>query len=1316
MKLRVYLVFLFVVLNTILVSQDLRVISSDKNSILIEYRPTYKDTTIVESNGKKYLKIELPGTSVSNMLSFGEAQKLVRRFNIGVPGEFGNTIQIVSQDYSYLTGRYAPVPVYVKDSLSNHPVYYESIQYGNSKIEDVVTFGEYGQVRELPVQTIEIFPVQFDAAGNNIRLLNRLTVRINFSPASISNRVVISDNSYSSFILNFDAAKNWGISAGSLKKIGSSILADGNWYKIETKEEGIYKIDRTYLQSAGIDVNTLDAKTVKIFGNGGYALTEDLSKSNNTGMAENAIQVFTTADGKFDYLLFYGRGPEFWEYTTAENRNSIVRMKHQFSKSNYYWLTYGGAAGKRMEERTSLSATTFYNQTNTLAFKNYEKDSVNIGKTGREYFGDALTSNTKSRTFVNSLNGIIQGSTISYKIRTVNASTLDIPFRIDETGKQIYQTTIGSNFDYSYGVQDYFIKSLLADLPDERSVLKLSISSDQPNAKVYLDFIEIQYQKYLRALSDNILFFSKDTTANIRYALTNFSSQSIQVFDLTDYANVKSVKGTVDGGIFTFISAEVQKKVKKYLAISNSQYKVPSAAVKVDNLNIRGITSGTEMIIVTSKEFKTPAERYLKYRTIDSPNKLTAAIFYVDDIMNEFGGGLLDPTAIRDFLRHAYQTWTVKPTYVLMFGDGSYDYLNTEKNFNNFVPTYQTTESLNEISSSTTDDFFARIVGNDRKSDLAIGRLNHQTAGEADILIDKIIKYETNTLQGNWRNLITLVADDAFGAPGSFEGDFHTAQSETLANEIIPKSFEQNKIYLAAYPTVFTGAGRRKPDVNKAILNTINDGTLILNYTGHGAPEFWAHEYIFEFAIAKAQLKNDKYFFLTAATCDFGKFDNPDVQSATEGLLLMKDAGIIAGFTASRVVFGSANAVLNDSFYTNIFKSRDENNLPIRLGKAFMFTKQSKTDENDEKFLLFGDPSIRLNMPQIPISIDSINGKSTKLTNQISALSSVKIKGSIKKPDGSINPVNGEVITSFYDSERLVELKEMNYSVTIPGGLIFRGRATVTNGQYQVDFVVPKDISYENKMGKVVTYFAGEKIDGVGVVSNIVVGGTNQNIVNDGKGPEIEIFFDDVNYEGSYLVNPNFTLIAKLKDQTGINTTGLGIGHKLEGILNDDENKTYDLSNFFIGDLNSGGKAGIIKYPFTSMATGDYKIKIKAWDVFNNPSIQEALFTVVSSDQGLVLKEVVNYPNPLSSNTTFTFQHNYNSALNVKIKIYTVAGRLIKQIEEWNLNEKFIRVDWDGRDEDGNQLANGTYLYKINVESADGQFNDNVLGKLSVVR
>ncbi|MCH7827668.1 MAG: T9SS type A sorting domain-containing protein, partial [Bacteroidetes bacterium] len=156
-------------------------------------------------------------------------------------------------------------------------------------------------------------------------------------------------------------------------------------------------------------------------------------------------------------------------------------------------------------------------------------------------------------------------------------------------------------------------------------------------------------------------------------------------------------------------------------------------------------------------------------------------------------------------------------------------------------------------------------------------------------------------------------------------------------------------------------------------------------------------------------------------------------------------------------------------------------------------------------------------------------------------------------------------------------------------------------------------------------------------------------------------------------------------------------------------------TNFFTSDLNSGGKTGQINYTFNNLSPGEYKIKIKAWDVFNNFSSQESFFSVVSQDK-LLIRNVFNYPNPFSSNTTFTFQQNLNTFLDVKIKIYTVAGRLIRRIERNSISDKFVTIAWDGRDQDGDLIANGTYLYKIIVKSVDGTFNKSVLGKLAVIR
>ncbi len=1084
-------------------------------------------------------------------------------------------------------------------------------------------------------------------------------------------------------------------------------------------EEGIYKIDRNFLQNLGIDVNSLDPRTIQIFSICGYALSENYLNQSKIGFNEIAIYIEGENDGKFDqsdFILFYGRNTEAWEYDPMVRR--IIRVKHPFTQKSFYWLTFGKTNGKRISKKTSLNVSNPYKQQFTLSYKSYDKDSIKVGPSGREYYGDELSGSRNSRNYMTTLNGILPQSRIHYKFRFINTSSSNVSYTISETGHIIYNGIISRIYDYAYGRADVGTAYYDGNVNDERSNLKITLNTISSGIKVYLDYFEIEYKRKLEATGDYLLFFSKDTSSVIEYRLANFSNSNIYVFDVTDSWDVKMIDGAfISGGEIIFQSNEERYNVSKYIAVNQTTFKIPQNATSITTSNIKSNITGSELIVISNKYFRTQVEKYVNYRMNQSPYKLSTSAFYVDDIFNEFSGGLLDPTAIRDFIKFAYDNWQIKPFYVLLFGDGDYDYLNTIKENvdKNFVPTYQTIESLDEISSYVMDDYYTRVSGVDRKADLAIGRIPVQSESEAESVINKIIDYENYLEKGIWRSTITLIADDGPQAVGKDDGSLHTRQSENLSAKI-PKYFYQNKIYLAAYPTVYTGLGRRKPDVNKAIINSINNGTLLVNWIGHGNPNTWAHEYVFEKASTIPQLKNKNYFFLTAATCDFGKYDDPNEQSSTEIMLSMANSGAIGVFTAARVVYADANAEINDTFYTYLFSRLDENKFPIRIGKAFYLTKQWRTQQNDEKFHLFCDPTLRLVEPILWANIDSINGKTLSTSIQINALGEVKIDGSVKNNYNQQINFNGEVIISVYDSDRRVEFKEMNYSVTMLGGLIYRGRATINNGKFQTEFVVPKDISYENKEGRITAYIFNDEIDGAGYTNNVLIGGTDPYAVNDGKGPQIEVFFDDENFENAYVVNPDFTLIVKLHDQTGINTTGTGIGHRLEGIINDDENNAIDFTNYFVGDLNSGGKSGVIRYKFTSFEPGDYKIKIKAWDVFNNFSSEEAYFTVLSPENSLTIRDIYNFPNPFSSNTTFTFQHNITSSVNVKIKIYTIAGRLIKQIEENNLFNKFVKIDWDGRDEDGNLVANGTYLYKIIVESNDGKIKNSALSKLAIIR
>ena len=658
---------------------------------------------------------------------------------------------------------------------------------------------------------------------------------------------------------------------------------------------------------------------------------------------------------------------------------------------------------------------------------------------------------------------------------------------------------------------------------------------------------------------------------------------------------MKQISGaTISGGNYVFKAGENYTTRQKYIGVTSSSYLTPTNITAKENSNIRGITSGAEYIIITHSRFMEWANELKNYRMNESSNSVLSIVVNVDDIYNEFSGGSVDPAAIRNFLQHAYENWNTKPFYVLLFGDGNYDYYNIEGLDLNFIPAYELSYSLHEIDSYPSDDFYSRISGEDVKADVAIGRFNTQTVEDAEIIINKIKKYEADPERSLWKNTITLIADDGPTSRGD-DGNRHTYQSETLAETIIPDYFIENKIYLAAYPTVYTGAGRRKPEVNRAIINAVNQGTLMLNYIGHGDPNRWAHENVFTTDASIPQLQNEKYFFLTAATCDYGKYDQVETQSATEIMMLM-EGGAIGALTAVRPVYSNLNAALNETFYTNLFDN--PGNPHYCIGDAYLITKQTRTGDNDEKFHLFGDPTLHLNAPTLPVSVDSVNSQSLTSTVNINALGNVHIKGKVHDGSGNLVDINGESIISVYDSDKIIELPEMNYRMTVHGGVIFKGRASVDEGRYDISFVVPKDISYADDQGRILAYVYSDDKDGLGFSRNIIVGGTNESIENDGNGPEIEVFYDDFDFDKSYVVSPDFTLLVSLSDETGLNTTGTGVGHRLEGILNDDVEYPIDFSNYFVGDLDTGGNQVKVEYRFTNLEAGEYSLKIKAWDVF----------------------------------------------------------------------------------------------------------------------
>src|SRR5690606_14072914 len=456
---------------------------------------------------EKFYKIELLSGSVHDQYDWGKPAIPFQIVNVGVPSEFGNTISVLNSSYKELNGKVIPNPKFIKEEEIEKPVYEISSSYYEKKERELVTFDEFGLVRDLPVQSIIVNPVQFDPASGKIKLYNRIVFRVNFAqPQKIYSGY--NDKLASNTVINFDVAKNWAeVKKPELRKINiiNSVLAEGKWVRFEAPEEGMYRITRSMLSQFGIDAATVDPRTIKIYNNGGKMLPENYTLPRPQDLVENAITVVGEEDGKFDegdYILFYGRGIHFRDFDSSSN--SIKRFFNLYSKENYVWITSGGANGKRMAEKSGLNDEPLQIQTSSPAFVDIEDEKINMLKSGRSFFGDDFTSSVRTRTYTNMLHGRLPDFPVNYRIRFINASAETIGLGIAENGNSIFNGSMPGygSADYTHGTEYFVNASFNQSLPENRSVLRFNFTPTTVTSKGYIDYLEISYQKSLSAVND----------------------------------------------------------------------------------------------------------------------------------------------------------------------------------------------------------------------------------------------------------------------------------------------------------------------------------------------------------------------------------------------------------------------------------------------------------------------------------------------------------------------------------------------------------------------------------------------------------------------------------------------------------------------------------------------------------------------------------------------------------------------------------------------------------------------------------------------
>ena len=556
--------------------------------------------------------------------------------------------------------------------------------------------------------------------------------------------------------------------------------------------------------------------------------------------------------------------------------------------------------------------------------------------------------------------------------------------------------------------------------------------------------------------------------------------------------------------------------------------------------------------------------------------------------------------------------------------------------------------------------------------------------------------------------------DDGLTSTGD-DGTIHTAQADLLAQTYTPAMIDKRKIYIVGYPTVSSASGRRKPDANTAIIDAINRGTLITNYTGHGNPEVWAHEWVLTREESLSKLTNaDRLTFLVAATCDFARYDNPMEESAGEEIFVMEGGGSVGVLTSSRAVYSFQNAQFNNTFYSEVFK-RDSIGSFSRLGDAMWRTKQILYGTNDIKYHLFADPAMRLALPPQVALVDSVNGSPLVSVVSVPTLGTMVVDGRITKADGSDrSDFNGRALVEVYDAKQRVYVPEWGtFSYEVNGSILYRGEVSVSGGRFRGVSPIPKDVSYGDNPARVAVYAWDQTSDATGYTESIKISGTDTTAAVDTTGPQVDIFFNDESFRSGDVTTPGSTLLVNLADQSGINTSSAGIGHRLEASFSA-LGQPVDLSEFYRSNLDTY-QSGQVTFTIPDLPEGRQSVTVKAWDTRNNSNEQEVFFEVRASSE-LDVYNVMNFPNPFSRTTRFTFQRSSSDPIEVEIRIYTVAGRLIHVLGVPSSIDRFVEVEWDGRDRDGNDVANGVYFYKLITRPTGGGDAREVLGKLAVLR
>lgn len=1115
---------------------------------------------------------------------------------------------------------------------------------------------------------------------------------------------------------------------------GNSILASGDWYRFKVNQTGVNRINRSFLSNLGIDVSRIDPARIKIYGHGGTSLPLINSDEQFYDAPEIAITVTGAADGRFDnndQILFYAVSTDS-DYV-AENDSFI----NPYTDDSYYYITVDGAVGKRilpLIQPTGVAAVTYDYY---YAKQHYEVDERNIASIGRIWYGERFDFEPE-QSFDFEFENVV--STLPARIRIATGAVAD---NATSMSFNVNGQTIGSSNLSGIGGQNIRAASRATFFNNSTnlnsSAVTVTVSynnNGNPGASGYLDYIGLEVPQSLTGVGAQFRFTVPNASSQAGVVAYQFSNASEinEIWDVTDPYNVRKVSNTAQSPAFSFV--DNGGETKEYVAVDNTDYYnvVSISNSRVANQNLKGTIfndrsgnfSDIDYLIVTPQFLRSEAQRLANYHITES--NLNTKVVTLEEIYNEFSEGRQDISAIRNFVRYIYDNASSPANriqYLNLFGDASYDYKDRIRVRDNIVPSYFSAESTSLTTSYCTDDFYVFMddgegaVTASNLMDIAVGRMIVSDLQEAREMVDKVISYTAEPAFNKWRNNITLIGDDVdIASDGILQENVNDLGDEIFANR---PDYNINKILLDSYQQFSTAGGPKYPDAVNDIKDAFEQGSLVINYFGHGNEDGLAREFVItQSLVENLRNPNTLPLFITV-TCEFTRYDNPLRVSGGELTYLNPRGGAIASVATNRLIFVNVGAGFNNIIDEYLFSYNNVE--PVSMAEALRLSKTDprfQSNATRRVIAFIGDPALKLAFPKPRVVLNTVNGNPIATnTDVLKALDRVTLGGEVQTLSGTrINDYEGTLFVTVFDKDINRETlandntRQQTGSGSPPGEVIklqfsqlgealFRGQATITNGQFEFDFIMPRDTQIPIGTGRVSFYAKRTNLpeDQNGFSQDLQIGGINRNAPADDIGPEVGLFMNDTNFVSGGITDRDPFLLAFLNDDNGINTSS-GIGHDIAGILDGDETNPFILNDYYEAEEDDFTK-GKVFFPLRDIAPGLHTLKVTAWDTYNNSAMNEIQFVVSESD-GVELTRVLNYPNPFTTYTEFWFNHNRPfEPLDVQVQVMTVSGKVV-----WTKNQNLTttgftsrEITWDGRDDFGQRLGKGVYVYKITVKS-----------------